>query len=60
MKRTVSVGQLTSMIGTLILCAGLFCNGFELISNILFRIIVVIGILVHVVALFFVLKKNEY
>ena len=60
MKRKVSVGQLISMIGTLILCVGLFCNGFEIISVVVFRIMIAIGIIVHVIALFFILKKNEY
>jgi len=60
MKRKVSIGQLISIIGTLILYVGLFCNGFELVSITVFRIIIAIGIIAQVVALFFILKKNEF
>lgn len=60
MKRKVSIGQLISIIGTLILCAGLFCNGFSLISVSVFRIIIAIGIMAQVVALLLILKKNEF
>ncbi len=60
MKRKLSIGQLISIIGTLILCAGLFCNGFELVSNTVFRIIVTVSIVTQAVALFFIFKKNEF
>ena len=60
MKRKISIAQLISIIGTLILCAGLFCNGFEIISNTVFRIMVAIGIFAHVAALFLILKKSEF
>lgn len=60
MKRKISIGRFISIIGTLILCAGLLCNSFELISITVFRIIIAIGIIAQVVALFFILKKNEY
>ena len=60
MKRKKSVGQLISSIGTLILCAALLCNGFELISLTVFRIIVAVGIITNAVALFFILKKSEF
>ena len=60
MKRKASIGQFISIIGTLIMCVGLFGNGFELISITVFRIIIAIGIIAQVVALFFILKKNEF
>lgn len=58
--KKISIGQLISIIGTLFLCAGLICNGFELVSITVFRIIVAIGIIAQIVALFFILKKCEY
>ena len=60
MKRRWSVGRIVSVIGTLVLCVGLLCNGFELISNTLFRIIVFIGTMVNLVALFIILKREEF
>ena len=60
MMKNISIGRLISFIGTLILSVGLSCNGFELISITAFRIIVLVGILVHVIALVFSLKKNEF
>ena len=59
MKRKISVGQLVSMIGTLILCIGLLCNGFELVSNTVFRLIVLAGIIVQVIALILILSRKE-
>ena len=60
MKRKYSVGRIVSIIGILILCMGLLCNGFELISITMFRIIVLIGIIVNMIALYIILKKKEF
>ena len=60
MKRKISAGQLISIIGILILSAGLLCNGFELISITVFRVIMAIGIITQVIALILILKNNEY
>ena len=58
MKR--SLGKSVSFMGTLILCVGLICNGFEIISNSVFRLIVLVGIVVHLIALGIILKRNEF
>ena len=60
MKRKYSVGRIVSIIGILILCVGLLCNGFELISITMFRIIVLIGIIVNMIALYIILKRKEF
>ena len=60
MKRKYSVGRIVSIIGILILCMGLLCNGFELISITMFRIIVLIGIIVNMIALYIILKRKEF
>ncbi len=60
MMKNISIGRLTSSIGTLILSLGLICNGLKLISITAFRIIVLVGIIAHVIALVFALKKNEF
>ena len=60
MKRKYSVGRIVSIIGILILCMGLLLNGFELISNTIFRVIVLVGIIVNLVALCIILKKEEF
>jgi hypothetical protein len=60
MKRRWSVGRIVSVIGILILCMGLLLNGFELISNTIFRVIVLVGIIVNLVALCIILKKEEF
>ena len=60
MKRKVSIGQLISIIGTLIICVGLFCNGLEVISNTVFRIIVLVGIIAQAIALVFILKRKKF
>lgn len=60
MKRKVGIGQLISIIGTLIICVGLFCNGLEIVSNMLFRIIVLVGIIAQVIAIVFILKRKEF
>ena len=57
MKR--SLGKYVSVMGTLILCVGLICNGFEMISNGVFRLIVLVGIIVHLIALGIILKRKE-
>ena len=61
MKRKLSIGKLLSVIGILILCVGLLCSGFEIISasSTVFRIIIAIGIITQAVALVFIIKKNE-
>jgi len=58
--KNISIGRLISFIGILILCIGLICNGFELLSITAFRIIVLVGIIAQVIALVFTLKKNEF
>lgn len=58
--KNISTGRLISSIATLLLSIGLICNGFELISITAFRIIVLVGIIVQVIALVFILKKNEF
>jgi len=58
MKR--SLGKYVSVMGTLILCVGLICNGFEIISNSVFRLIVLVGIIVHLIALGIILKRKEF
>ena len=59
MKRKWSMGRIVSIIGILILCVGLLCNSFDLISNALFRIIVLVGTMVNFVALCVILKREE-
>ena len=58
MKR--SLGKYVSVMGTLILCVGLICNGFEMISNGVFRLIVLAGIIVHLIAFGIILKRKEF
>lgn len=60
MKRKVSIGQLISIIGTLIICVGLFCNGLEVISNTVFRIIVLVGIIAQAIALFSFSRERNF
>lgn len=60
MKRKMSVGQLISLVGTLIICIGLLCNGFELISNAVFRLFVLAGVIMHGAALAVILKRNQF
>ena len=59
MKSKWSMGRIISVIGTLILCVGLICNGFEMISNGVFRLIVLAGIIVHLIAFGIILKRKE-
>ncbi len=60
MKRKMSIGQSISLIGTLIICIGLLLNGFELISNTIFRLIVLVGVIIHGAALAVILKRNQF
>ena len=60
MKIKYSLGKLVSSIGTLVLGVGLICNGFEIISINVFRLIVLIGIIVHLIALGIILKEKEF
>lgn len=60
MKIKRSLGKLVSFIGTLVLGVGLICNGFEIISINVFRLIVLIGIIVHLIALGIILKEKEF
>ncbi len=60
MKRKYSVGRIVSVIGILILCMGLLCNSFELISTAVFRVVVLVGIIVNLVALCIILKRDEF
>lgn len=59
MKKT-SIGRLLGFVGIIILSVGLLCNSFEVISIDIFRIITLIGIVVEIVALFFILKRKEF
>lgn len=58
--KNVAIGRLISSIGILLLSIGLICNGFELVSIAVFRIIVLVGIIAQAIALVFILKKNEF
>jgi len=58
--KKISIGRLISFIGILVLSIGLICNAFEFVSITAFRIIVLVGIIMEVVALFFILKKSEF
>ena len=60
MKGKWSVGRVISVIGILVLCAGLLCNSFELISNVAFRVIVLVGIIIDLIALCIILKREEF
>ena len=60
MKIKRSLGKLISSIGTLFLGVGLICNGFEIISINVLRLIVLIGIIVHLIALGIILKEKEF
>lgn len=60
MKQKMSMGQWISLIGTLILCIGLLFNGFELISPSAFRLIVLLGVIVHGAALAVILKQHQF
>lgn len=57
--KNVAIGRLISSIGILLLSIGLICNGFELVSIAVFRIIVLVGIIAQAIALVFILKKND-
>lgn len=58
--KKISIGRLISFIGILVLSIGLICNAFEFVSITAFRIIVLVGIIMEVVALIFILKKSEF
>jgi len=58
--KKISTGRLISLIGILILSMGLICNGFEWVSIAVFRVIVLAGIITEVIALVFILKKDEF
>ena len=60
MNTKMSIGQWLSLIGTLILCIGLLFNGLEIISNDLFRFIVLIGVIIHAAALAVILKRKQF
>ena len=57
--KKIRIGRLISFIGILVLSIGLICNAFEFVSITAFRIIVLVGIIMDVVALIFILKKSE-
>ncbi len=59
MKRKISVGQIISIIGTLVISIGLICNGFELVPVGVFRAIALVGIALQVVALVLILSRKE-
>ncbi len=58
--KKISIGRLISFIGILVLSIGLICNAFEFVPIPAFRIIVLVGIIMEVVALIFILKKSEF
>ena len=60
MKSKWSIGRIVSVIGILILCVGLLCNSFELISTAVFRVVVLVGIVVNLIALCIILKRDEF
>ena len=60
MKSKWSMGRIVSIIGILILCVGLLCNSFELISTAVFRVVVLVGIIVNLIALCIILKRDEF
>ena len=60
MNRKWSIGRIFSAIGILILCVGLLCNSFELISNTIFRFIVLVGAFVNLIALCIIIKREEF
>ena len=60
MKKKWSMGRIVSFIGILILCVGLLCNSFELISNTQFRVVVLVGTIVNLIALCIILKREEF
>ena len=60
MQRKWSKGRIISLTGTIMLCMGLFCNAFGLLSNTVFRIIVLMGIILQGIALFLTFKKGEF
>ena len=60
MKSKWSVGRIVSVIGILILGVGLLCNSFEFISTAAFRVVVLVGIIVNLIALCIILKREEF
>ena len=60
MKRKCSVGRIVSIIGILILCVGLLCNSFELISTAVFRNVVLAGLIVNLIAVCIILNRDEF
>lgn len=58
--KNVSIGRLILFIGMLIVCIGLICNGFEIVSVTQFRIIVLVGVIAEIIAIIFILKKGEF
>ncbi len=58
--KKISIGRLIGIIGILVLSIGLISNAFEFISITVFRIIVLVCIIIEVVALVLILKKNEF
>ena len=60
MKSKWSMGRIVTVIGILILCVGLLCNSFELISTAVFRVVVLVGIVVNLIALCIILKREEF
>lgn len=58
--RKRSIGQWLVLVGNLVLCTGLILNAFETVSPAGFRIIVLAGVLIDLVALFFIWKRSEF
>ncbi|MEE1250933.1 MAG: hypothetical protein UHU19_17140 [Lachnospiraceae bacterium] len=61
-KKKFSIGKFISVIGILILCAGLFFSGIDFIStsSTVFRIVIAIGIITEIVAIVFIFKNNKF
>ena len=60
MKSKCSAGRIVSVVGILILFVGLLCNSFELISTAVFRVVVLVGIIVNLITLCIILKRDEF
>lgn len=58
--KKISIGRIISLIGILVLSIGLICNAFEFVSIAAFRIIVLVGIIMEVIALIIILMKSEF
>ena len=58
--KNLSIGRFISITGIVVLWAGLLLDGFGVISNVIFRVIMIVGVILQAIALFFILKRNEF